>query len=94
MPSGGTYGFGTNEANELFELLTAQRVASEDEAGATVHALVDIAESMDRIYRELIPKIMNGSDEEPRKLQDILWEIRDEFRHVDYHIHDARLTDL
>lgn len=54
---------------------------------------MDISESVNQIYSELLPKIMEGLDIEANRLEDALWEIRDEFRHIDYHIHDAQLTD-
>lgn len=54
---------------------------------AITHALADIAESVDKIYTQLLPKLSTNP-------HDILEEIRDEFRHIQYHIHDAELCDL
>jgi hypothetical protein len=58
------------------------------------HALADIADSLERVYGDLVPEILQDA-EAPRDLvQERLWEIREEFRHIDYHIRDGELTDL
>lgn len=80
--------FNVSDANRLSGLFVSKGMLSE-EAGTVAHALLDIRESMERIYGELLPAILNGPEVEKSVLEEHLWEIHEEFRHVDYHIHDA-----
>jgi hypothetical protein len=64
------------------------------EAEAVVHALVDVAESMEKIYRTLLPELMGVLDQPSAVFKDKLWDIREEFRHVEYHLRDGKLTEL
>ena len=65
-----------------------------ERAEAIVYALVDIAESMEKVYGTLLPELLAVLDRPSAEFKDKLWDIREEFRHVEYHIHDAELTDL
>lgn len=65
-----------------------------ERADAVVHALVDIAESMERIYTKLLPDLMDGFDQPGDVFKEKLWDIREEFRHVEYHLNDGKLTEL
>jgi hypothetical protein len=65
-----------------------------ERADAIVHALVDIGESMERIYGALLPELMVALHQPSAVFKDKLWDIREEFRHVEYHLHDAKLTEL
>lgn len=65
-----------------------------ERAEAIVHALVDIGESMENIYGALLPGMMAVLDRSNAEFKDKLWNIREEFRHVEYHIKDAKLDDL
>jgi hypothetical protein len=65
-----------------------------ERAEAIVHALVDIAESMHKIYEELVPRLVQCVDEPADVFKDKLWDVREEFRHVEYHLKDAELVDL
>ncbi len=68
------------------------------EAFAIAHGLSDIEESMQRIYGDLIPKILSCTSHRKHKVTEELdmisgWlvEIREEFRHIFYHIYDSKL---
>ncbi|MEY4583067.1 MAG: hypothetical protein RL701_7770 [Pseudomonadota bacterium] len=63
-------------------------------AEAIAHALMDIAESMNKIYEELVPRLVQSVDEPAEVFKDKLWDVREEFRHVEYHLKDAELVDL
>ena len=65
-----------------------------EKADALVHALVDIEESVRKIYVELVPELVGTLDESPDAFKEKLWDIREEFRHIAYHIEDAGLVDL
>ncbi len=83
------------QADDLFKLIKARRLLEDEEAAeAVVHALIDISESVEKIYGELVPNILNASDSNADDLKDKLWDIREEFRHVEYHMKDAKLTEL
>jgi len=71
-----------------------QQGLGRERAEALVHALVDIRESMEKIYGTLLPKLIAVLDHSPDEFMDKLWDIREEFRHVDYHIHDSGITEL
>ena len=58
-----------------------------------VHALTDIEESFKKNYKAIIPNILN-QDIEIEEIQDLLWDVREEFRHIEYHIRDADLLNL
>lgn len=65
-----------------------------ERADAIVHALVDIGESIGKIYGALLPDLMAALDQPNAVFEDKLWDIREEFRHVEYHLHDGKLTEL
>lgn len=79
---------------DLLRLVKSRRLLSEIEAEAAVYALVEIAESIEKVYCRLIPDILSHSDAPGDALKEKLWDVREEFRHIDYHIHDGRLTEL
>jgi hypothetical protein len=73
--------------------LTKINSINEEKNEAIVHALVDIKESFEKIYLDIIPKLsVEGISED--QVQDLLWDIREEFRHIDYHIKDTDLLEL
>lgn len=79
--------------NELYEKLIKSHIYDEKKAEIIIHALVDIATSIRKIYYMILPEIKNRqlNDDE---LRDKIWDIREEMRHVEYHIKDASLTEL
>lgn len=77
----------------LYNLLKKHQVFKQDELDAYVHALVDIKESMDKIYNIFLENILNNEDSSKDEILNNLWDIREEFRHIEYHIKDAKLTD-
>ena len=81
--------FQTSQASELVDLLMSKQVVSKEEAEATVYALLHIAESIEKVYGELLPKLLSEPDSPRDMLEERLWEVREEFGHIDYHIHDA-----
>jgi hypothetical protein len=62
-------------------------------AEAAAHALVDISQSMDQIYDVLIPALLSPSLTAAADIKDRIWDLREELRHVDYHVHDSGLLD-
>lgn len=81
-------------SDRVSELLKQRKVVTPEQADAIGHALVDIAESIQRIYIELIPKVLNEQESSEEVFQDAVWDLREEFRHIDYHIQDSGLIDL
>ena len=59
-----------------------------------MHALTDIAASVEKVYGEMLPALLSDPTVATEALQDTLWDIREEFRHIQYHIDDGTLTDL
>lgn len=86
--------FRADQGKQLFRLLVERQVLTKEEAEAAVYALLDIAGSVEKVYGELLPKIMSNPDAPIEELKDLIWYIREEFRHIDYHIRDGRILDL
>ena len=84
--------FNQEDADKLFEIL--QSLRSKEEAEAIAHAMTDIAESIREVYVTLLPGILAGTATGENDSKSLLWDIREAFRHIDYHIHDANLIDL
>lgn len=78
---------------ELMSGLSSQGFTHE-QAESFVHALVDILESVGKIYDTMLPELLDTMDQPSEVFKDKLWDIREEFRHIDYHLRDANLTDL
>lgn len=80
-------------ANTMFDLLRRGLELDDDKAGAIALALNDTLVACQKIYIKIIPEMLeDGKSKE--ELLDLLWDIREEFREIDYHIHDAELTEL
>lgn len=72
---------------------TATRRGSESsdaEAWQIATALSDIEESMNKLFSELVPKLLNSAPE-GEAAADLLIDIGEEYRHILYHILDTRL---
>jgi hypothetical protein len=57
-----------------------------EEAETWVHALVDIQESYTKIFEKLIGEALSGALK--RSEHEVLWDIREEMRHISYHVQD------
>ena len=55
---------------------------------------VDVYESVQKVYGSLVPQLIDEREASRESVRELLWDLREEFRHIDYHIHDAELTDL
>jgi len=78
--------------DKLYEILLRNKIFAQKELDAYVHALVDINESLTKIYTECVNNILSNGDNKDAIINAI-WDIREEFRHITYHIDDAKLTD-
>jgi hypothetical protein len=85
---------GFAEANELSRLLVSLRVSLEEQAGTLAHALLDEYESVQDVYGSLIPQLLGDHEASPESVRELLWDVREQFRYIDYHIHDAELTEF
>ena len=65
--------FSAAEANSLSRLLISRGLLSEEKAGTVAHALVDVRESVDRVYSELLPAILGEPEAEKSMLEAGLW---------------------
>lgn len=82
---------------EKLEAMPALARFSQAEGGAPAkeaaweiaHGLVDIRQATRNIFEELLPRLLElhpGSEE----AEDLLFEIGEDYRHIGYHIRDAR----
>lgn len=84
-----------NWDKSIFELLQSRLGYSTEKSESLAHALVDILESVAQVYGTTIPDILNQADStQTEKLQDLVWDIREAFRHIDYHIHDSEILEI
>lgn len=84
--------FKDGQAKKLKEILALHKVLNPEEAEALVYGLMEIAESVNKIYSQIIPEILSTQNNDA--LKDKVWDLREEFRHIQYHIDDGRLKDL
>jgi hypothetical protein len=82
------------DADKLLDMLKKNPRFSQEQAEALVHAMVDIAESMNKVYGEVLPRLLSEPNASADVLQDRIWDLREEFRHIDYHVHDSGVLEL
>lgn len=75
----------------IFILINSLKLKEED-ADTLSHALMDISESLLKVYNNILPEVFIEKDRQ--KLIELLWKLSEEFRHIQYHIDDADLTQL
>jgi len=78
--------------DKLYPKLKNDRIFTKEKLDSFVHSLADIKESIDKIYNDYVPKLLENKL--PEELEEIIWDIREEFRHIDYHIKDADLLNI
>lgn len=78
--------------DKLYPKLEKDNIFDKSKLDAFVHSLADIQESMNKVYSKYIPKLLE--DKSLENLEEIVWDIREEFRHIEYHINDADLTNI
>ena len=79
------------DSEKLYAIFQKHQIFKNDELDSFIHALNDINDSIVRIYDEHINVILNNS-EDKELIVNNMWDIREEFRHIAYHIKDAKLT--
>ena len=79
-------------SGELVEQLRQFGVLSQEQAEAVGLALADIAEEIAGIYGKILPRLERATT--PDEFRDALIELVLAIRHIDYHIHDGKLTEL
>ena len=62
-------------------------MANHKESWALAHAFSDLEESFEKFLQNLLPKLIKSN---PKEICDILLEIGEEFRHIEYHIRDLK----
>ena len=81
--------------NSICELLRVRLDSSVEKAESLTHALVDILEEVVGVYGKTIPTILQHKASAEMEIpQDLVWDIREAFRHIDYHIHESGVLDL
>lgn len=65
----------------------AQAGRSQEDCETWVHALVDLQESYVKIFESFLPEAL-GINDSSRDKREILWDIREELRHIEYHLDD------
>lgn len=78
--------------DELYPKLERDKIFDKEKLDSFVHSLADIRESTNKIYEKYIPQLLENKNLE--ELENVIWDIREEFRHIEYHMNDAELTDI
>ena len=73
---------------ELLLEFFSQVGRNREDSDAWVHAIVDIGESYERIFSTLVPEALDIVTS-TRDKQEIFWDIREELRHIEYHVTDV-----
>jgi hypothetical protein len=60
-----------------------------EEAGTLVHAFTDLEESMRTFLSDQLPRLIDPTLKS-EALEDVLMDVREEFRHILYHLHDPQ----
>ena len=79
--------------DKLYEILIQKKVMEDAAAESWCHALHDIKESIDKVYDDLIPQLLSKTESDKEPFLNLVWDIREEFRHIQYHIDDGHLTE-
>lgn len=69
---------------------TAEGLSTEDIATEAAAGLIDIQRSADLVYTKLLPQLRSLQPESP-EFEDLLDDIAEEYRHINYHIANTRL---
>ena len=78
--------------DKLYPKLEKDAIFDREKLDAFIHSLADIRESTNNIYNKYVSKLLE--DKSTEELEEIIWDIREEFRHIDYHIKDADLLNI
>ncbi|OGN60011.1 MAG: hypothetical protein A3F40_03300 [Chlamydiae bacterium RIFCSPHIGHO2_12_FULL_27_8] len=78
---------------KLYEKIIKKKIYSDEYSEALVYSLMEIEKSLKLVYRELLPILLENNFPKDVFIKK-LWDIREEFRHIDYHIKDGNLLDL
>ncbi len=70
--------FTNSEHKKLYQTLIESGVVKKHDAGTIVHALYDIAESMEKIYGGILQRITLTKPEDKDTIQEALWDLREE----------------
>jgi hypothetical protein len=84
--------FANSKYRELENILKTKANFSDEDLESYLYALIDISESISEIYSEIIPSILENKDIDSEKLDDLLVEIQANFKHIQYHIEDGKLS--
>ena len=82
-----------HDYQHLHTKILSSNLLNANKTEALVYGLEEIKNSIDIIYDKIIPELINENLSKDQILN-LLWEIREEFRHIDYHIKDSELLDL
>lgn len=86
------YNYFKNHQELFFTILKQAEVKNDKELEAFMYALLEIEDSMNKIYNSHVKDILENNKCQ-EIIQDKLWDIREEFRHIEYHINDAKLLE-
>ena len=81
-------------SSRIVEIAHSGGLIDDDRRDAIYLALLDITQSLATVYRNIIPQLLGDNAYSEEQIWELFFDLRDEFRHIDYHIHDAELDAL
>ena len=78
---------------KILENILEKKIYSNENSEALIYSLMEIEKSINIVYEKILPRVLKN-DITKQVILDMLWDIREEFRHIDYHIKDGKLLDL
>ena len=78
---------------KLLRNIISLEILKTNKAEALIYGLQEIKDSIEIIYNEILPKLFDDKLNKEQLLE-LLWDLREEFRHIDYHIKDAEILDM
>jgi len=85
--------FSEKDFTDFSNLIEEVKKIDREEAETIAYSLQHIQNSIHKIYNDLLQSAFSREHLDEDQALDLYIEIQEELRHIDYHIHDAKLLD-
>ena len=79
---------------DVYNILIDRKIVNEEKAQDISYALIEISEYIEKIYIEIIPKIIESKNSSKEDFEDLFHELKIYFNEIRQFIETAGLTDL
>jgi len=77
---------------KLLELIRASKHLDDSEAEQLVYALAQIQNSLDRVYKKILPKVFSEKKLSKKSLSNFYDDLEKEICQIDSHIHSTNMV--